>query len=331
MRITVAVPVYGVEKYIERCARSLFGQTYGDIEYLFIDDCTPDKSIDILKDVMAQYPERAAHVTIIRHEINRGLSAARNTAVENCKTEWILHVDSDDWMEKNAVELLVKKQMATNADIVSGMALRHKNNGDETLVTTENDDKESFILSTLGYDFCHTLWNRLIRKSLYDNEGIRAEEGTNLGEDLQVMPQLAWYARKVAHLDAVTYHYNCTNTNSYVSGKNQFNRRQFEQDFRSWEIVNDFFKDKDEVYRNKLFESGEKLLYRHFYLAVEGKDKQAFAEVKDRLQHLSPSFFRQGRLGRGRLKSFVESHYGLLRLSLPLRKMLVNLYSIVRK
>lgn len=331
MKVSILVPIYNVEKYIERCVRSLFEQTYREIEYLFIDDCTPDKSIDILKNMMEQYPERSLYVTIIRHDVNRGLAAARNTAVANCKTEWVLHVDSDDWLERNAVELLVNKQEETGADIVSGQVMRHTPEGEENFVISEDDERDKFILNVLGYDFKHVIWNRLIRSSLYDEGRIRAEEGTNLGEDLQVMPRLAWNAKNFAHLDTVTYHYNCTNTASYVYGKNLFNPRQFEQDYRSWEIVNDFFIDKDEIYRNKLFESGEKLLYRHLYLAMEGKDKQAFADVKDRLQRHSPSFFRQGRLNRGWIKSHVEGHYMLLRLSLPLRKLLIKFNSFVRK
>ena len=331
MIISILVPIYGVEKYIERSARCLFGQTYEDIDYIFVDDCTPDGSVEVLKRVLADYPERKEHVRIVRHDNNRGLSAARNTAVACCTTDWIMHVDSDDWIEPNTVELLVNKQMETGADIVTGKALRHTQDDDIELVVSDKDDKTQFVLDNLGCDLCHTLWNRLIRTSLYEEGKIRAEEGTNLGEDWQVMSRLAWNARKVAHLDVITYHYNCTNTGSYVYGKNQFNRRYFEQDCRSWEIVNDFYKDKDEAFRNKLFESGEKLLYRYLYLAAEGKDKQAFTDVKDRLLRHSPDFFNKGRLGRGLFKSMTEKHYRSLRLSFPVRKFLVKLYSIVRK
>ena len=117
-KVSVIIPVYGVEKYIERCARSLFEQTLDDIEYLFIDDCTPDKSIEILKSVMDGYPDRKEHVRIIRHDKNRGLGAARNTAVENCQTEFIMHVDSDDSIEKNTVEIIMGKQAEGDYDIV---------------------------------------------------------------------------------------------------------------------------------------------------------------------------------------------------------------------
>ena len=80
MFISILVPIYNVEKYLERCARSLFEQTYRE------------------------------HIRIISHEKNRGLAAARNTCVDNCQTDFLMHVDSDDYLEKKAVELLVKKQ-----------------------------------------------------------------------------------------------------------------------------------------------------------------------------------------------------------------------------
>lgn len=319
--------MYNAERFIERCVRTLFEQTYDNIQFLFVDDCTPDKSVEIIKKTIEKFPQRKPNLRIINHETNRGGAAALNTLINNCFTEWFFMVDSDDWIEKNTIELLIKKQRETGADIVSGKALRHTLKGEFELVVSNQDDKTQFVLENLGYDLHHTLWNRLIRKSLYDEGIVCAEEGTNLGEDWQVMSRLAWNARKVAHLDTVTYHYNCTNTSSYVYGKNQFNRKNFEQDYKSWEIVNDFYKDKAEIFREKLFESGEKLLYRYLYLAVEGEDKQAFTDVKKKLQRHSSLFFSHGRLDRGRIKSFVESHYYLLRLSFPVREFFVKVKS----
>lgn len=79
--VSILVPVYGVEKYIERCARSIFEQTYRNLDIVFVDDCSPDKSIEILKRVLEDCPKRKAQTRIIRHEQNRGLAAARNTVV----------------------------------------------------------------------------------------------------------------------------------------------------------------------------------------------------------------------------------------------------------
>ena len=119
-RVTICSPIYGVEKYIERCAVSLFEQTYSDIDYVFVNDCTKDKSIEVLNRVIERYPERKKNVRIINHEKNRGLSAARNTGVDNAKTDFLIWVDSDDYVEPKMVELLVKKQLNSNADIVCG-------------------------------------------------------------------------------------------------------------------------------------------------------------------------------------------------------------------
>ena len=106
---SILVPVYGVEKYIERCARSIFEQTYHNLDIVFVDDCTPDKSIDLLQRVLEDYPKRKAQTRIIRHAHNRGLSAARNTAVAAAIGTFLTHVDSDDWIELNAVEVLVSE------------------------------------------------------------------------------------------------------------------------------------------------------------------------------------------------------------------------------
>ena len=108
--VSICIPIYGVEKYIERCAISLFEQTYQNIEYIFVDDCTPDKSVEILKSVIERYPNRKPYVRIIKHKKNRGLGSARNTAVDAAKGEFLMHVDSDDWIDNDCVRLCVEKQ-----------------------------------------------------------------------------------------------------------------------------------------------------------------------------------------------------------------------------
>ena len=81
MKISVLVPIYGVADYIEECLVSLFEQTYQDLEYIFVDDCSPDNSLQILEGVILRYPERQQQVHVIHHEYNRGLGAARATAL----------------------------------------------------------------------------------------------------------------------------------------------------------------------------------------------------------------------------------------------------------
>ncbi len=116
--VSIIVPIYNVEKYIERCAVSLFEQDFEDIEYIFVNDCTPDNSIQILEEVIEKYPNRKSNVKIIHYKANKGLGSARKTGLEQATGEYVLHIDSDDWVELDMVLCLYNKAIETDADIV---------------------------------------------------------------------------------------------------------------------------------------------------------------------------------------------------------------------
>ena len=118
--VSILVPIYGVEKYIEQCAHTLFQQSYSDIEFVFVNDCTKDRSVEILQQVIKQYPERQAQIRLIEHEHNKGLGGARHTAFAACKGRYVMHVDSDDLLPRDSVRLLVEAAEQTGADIVDG-------------------------------------------------------------------------------------------------------------------------------------------------------------------------------------------------------------------
>ena len=103
MKLSVCVPIYGTEKYIERCARSLFDQDIQDVEYIFVNDCTKDAAIDVLKNVVADYPYVGSRVKIINHEKNKGLAGARLTGLQNATGEYVWCVDSDDYIQQKAI------------------------------------------------------------------------------------------------------------------------------------------------------------------------------------------------------------------------------------
>lgn len=234
--VSILVPVYGVEKFIERCARSLFEQTYDDIEYIFVDDCSPDRSIEILKKVIDDYPQRKHHVRIIQHEHNRGLAAARNTAVENCHTEFLMHVDSDDYIELDTVASCLEKQQEEDSDIVTFDLIKHYKKYDENRRQMEITSPKDFVLKLLDGRCAHGVCGNLIRKKLYTDNGIQAIEEVNMAEDYLVMPRLAYCAKNVTNLHRALYHYNCENVNSYVfsfsKDKSLQQIRVFEELFR---------------------------------------------------------------------------------------------------
>lgn len=108
-KISVIVAVYGVENYIEKCVRSLFEQTLDAVEYIFVNDDTPDNSIVILKSVLDEYSERKNNTHIINFETNTGVANARTVGMKLATGKYMIHCDLDDYLEDDALEVLYKE------------------------------------------------------------------------------------------------------------------------------------------------------------------------------------------------------------------------------
>lgn len=286
-QVSILVPVYGVEKYIERCARSLFEQTYDNLEYIFVDDCTEDKSIEILKRVMEDFPARKEQVHILHHERNRGLAAARNTALDAATSPFVSHVDSDDYLDRDAIRLLVEKQVETGADIVTGNYYSVFRRSIKKGLEPPYKDKHEMLMKTLESlrSGTHAIWRRLIRLSLYNDNHIRAKEGMNMLEDCQQMPQLVYYATIIARIDKPIYYYECMNNQSYLSvGGNSANPDLWRQSIESIMVVEDFFEDKEPEYYEMARRFTAATLASRMNLAARHHEKAFFDEMKCKIK-----------------------------------------------
>ena len=235
--VSVCVPVYKVEQYIERCARSLFEQTYENIEYVFVDDCSPDNSIAIVKRVAEQYPHRKPNVRLIRHKTNSGLGQARNTGVCEAKGDFILHVDSDDYIDANVVKWLVEKQKETKADIVRyPKKILYKTKTQIEQVREYNSPRD-LLEDILACKTAGNVCGGLIRTSPYRDYNIKVEGHVNQSEDFQVMTRLLYYAKSIAVVNDVYYYYDRTGENSY---SNNMTERSYQQIAISLELIDDF-------------------------------------------------------------------------------------------
>ena len=277
---SILVPVYNVKDYVCRCLESVAAQTYqGPMECIVVDDCGNDDSMVLVKKFVTNYSGRI-DFRVLRHERNRGLAAARNTAVANAKYDFVFHLDSDDWLESTAIEYLVKKQKETDADIVSGNALKHGMNGLTVLKESVFESPLDMVHRMIEMTIDHVIWRRLIRRSLYLDNGIEAIEGVNVGEDHHTMPRLAYYAKKVTTLDEIVYHYNCTNPNSYMSTRTScFNMNRFRSDYSSIRILQNFFKDKDEYCTNRLKKIEREFIKNCLKNATMCNDTLAYKEI----------------------------------------------------
>lgn len=208
MKVSILVPVYGVEKYVGQCSRTLFGQTYDNIEYVFVDDCTPDNSVAVIRQALAEYPHREQQVRIVRHDHNRGLGAARKTALEAATGDFVLNVDSDDYLALDAVEKLVACQQQTGADIVSGSYSSHFEDGTIVFHHEPHLDRNACLkLMLIQHTLLPHIWARLIRKTVYTEHGIESVEGINMAEDMALTPRLIYAANKMAYVDDSVYFY----------------------------------------------------------------------------------------------------------------------------
>jgi len=214
-KVSVLVPVYGVEKYIERCAVSLMEQTYRNIEYVFVDDKTRDRSITILEEVIARYPDRKAQVRILHHAVNQGISVTRNTAFDAATGDYLYQVDSDDYLATDAIQRLVDAAQTTQADIVLFDIYEVRPQG---VVERRIDyaDQEGYIRSLLMHTTYCAHWNKFYRAEFLRRTQVRCVEGVRLADDYAVTPRLLHQARKVEVLHAPLYYYETSNQTSYV-------------------------------------------------------------------------------------------------------------------
>ncbi len=327
--VSVLVPIYKVERYIERCARSVFEQTYENLEFVFVDDCSPDDSVKILERVAKDYPLWNGRIRILHHERNCGVAVARNTMLNHCKGEFLVFVDSDDWVELDMVELLIKRQQETDADIVTGRMLGHMPDGTELEAHTGyNLEDEALFKAYMSHDVRWMMAGRMIRTSLMKNHGIRMQEGINMNEDFMTLTQLLYYAKRTTGVDRFLYHYDRINTESIV--------RNFEttwdyqwQSIKAHQHVVDFFKDKEPWMRNAANKLLENCYAYTLLLAFDNHNRKGYETVLALMDGIPEENWSS--IGWHRpLKRWLDHHYYLSRMVLPLRKLHGRVYQMLR-
>ena len=213
-KVSVIIPIYKVERFIERCVVSLMEQTLNEVEYIFVDDASPDGSVNILREVVERYPSRKDCVKIITHSENKGLPAARNTGLAEVTGEYVFHCDSDDYVELDMLETLYAKAKSEDADMVwCDFFLTFEKNErymKQPSYTTPNEALKAMLSGAMKYN----VWNKLVKRELYIDNKITFPAGYGMGEDMTMM-MLTANARKVAYVPRAFYHYVKLNTGAF--------------------------------------------------------------------------------------------------------------------
>lgn len=206
--VSLIIPIYNVELYVDRCLRSVMAQSYSDIECILVDDCTPDGSMSVCDRLLAEY-RGPIQFKVLHHDHNRGLSAARNTGTDAATGDYVFYLDSDDAIIPECIEWMVK-EMGKHPDtqMVCGSM-----DSDDRVYCAEQytiiDDNQAIKLRYLNpkQEFPVPAWNKLIRKDFLNQHNIAFRDGI-LHEDVLWTFHTIQYLSNVVMLQSPTYCYN---------------------------------------------------------------------------------------------------------------------------
>lgn len=269
-KFSIIVPVYNVEKYIEDCLKSIFNQSYKDFEVIVVNDGTKDNSMEIVK----KYD-----VTIINQE-NSGLSVARNTGVKKAKGEYILFLDSDDYIEKDLLKK-INNNLNDNPDIIRYQIketfedredINYKEEGFDTTNGVEAFEK------ICNYHFIENAWCYAINRKYYIESNYEFKKNT-YHEDYGLIPLVIIKATKVKSISYIGYDYR-QRSNSIMSS-NDYNKTK--------KKVNDFYNhykyliaeiDKTKL-ENKIFKS---YLANSLLIKICELNKKDYKQYKNKIK-----------------------------------------------
>ncbi len=206
IRVTILMPIYKVENYLGKTLDSVFSQTYPYLDYVFVDDCSPDASLEVLDDAVARHHVDKERYTIVRHPRNEGIAVSRADCIAHAKGDYVFFVDSDDWIEPDTVRQMVAATRGGTVDIVGCDFAKDYVSGKTTCHTEDYADTcRENMLRCLNYDIATVLWKLLIRRSLFDN--ITITPHVDIVEDYIISVKLYYFAKTFAPLHKVFYHY----------------------------------------------------------------------------------------------------------------------------
>lgn len=219
--VSIVVPIYNVELYLEKCLESLINQSYSNLEIILVNDGSTDNCLEICK----KYKEKDDRIIVIDKE-NGGLSDARNCGLHKCRGKYVCFIDSDDYINKNYVECLHKAIELNDSDISIckyRMVTDNEDNNEDVYYSSDmitnydGKDLTKIIYSDKGKDISFVAWNKLYRVELFKKNNITYPKG-KIHEDTQTTFKLIYYSSKISVYNEVLYYYRIRN-NSIINQK----------------------------------------------------------------------------------------------------------------
>ena len=242
--VSIIVPVYNVESYLEECIQSIVNQTYKDWECILINDGSIDKSGDICD----QWTKKDYRIKVI-HQSNQGVSAARNRGLKHAHGEFITFIDSDDWIENNYLNVLVKHLYHNPSELyVSGIIQNFNDGTKHTYIPTnqvsfrlKSENIHHFVDLNRSYLLYGPTAN-LYQGKIIREHNIRFRTNISYGEDLLFNYDYLEHVKTITCIDKAYYHYRIIGNNTLSS---KFRQDQFETDYAQWQVLRSFYQRKD--------------------------------------------------------------------------------------
>lgn len=224
--VSVIIPMYNVSEYVDDCFSNLASQVLTNYEVILIDDKSVDDTIEKVLLAIECFERKDVEFTLITQEMNMGVACARNIGLERASGEYVYFYDADDRLEPDTLSALYSEAKQQDADIVGcewfisfAQNERHIKQRD---VQRGVDLFRGFASGIIRWN----LWLFMVRRSLYEQNGIRFLPGMNMGEDMMVMMKLALISNRVSIVHKPLYHYSQTNTGAQTKNWSKEKRDQ---------------------------------------------------------------------------------------------------------
>ena len=221
VKVSVIIPVYNVEQYLRQCLDSVCNQTFKDIEIIIVNDCSPDNSLQIIK----EYQQKDNRIVLVDLKENVGLGFARNEGMKVAKGKYITFVDSDDWVNDNYIEVLYNKIDNSNLDVVCASAYLYNDSKNE--IINENfifsnllnkANKDNLLIPKKNY-FIIPAWLKIYRKSFLFNNNIFFE--LRESEDNLFFFYILLKTKEIKFINNKIYYYRINRNNSLIQTINK--------------------------------------------------------------------------------------------------------------
>lgn len=242
-KVTLIIPVYNAEKYISKCIDSILKQTYTNFKIMIINDGSKDRSQEIINDYKEKYPEKIISI----EQENKGVSRTRNESIKKCKSEYVMFIDNDDFLDKDYIETLIKKIEEENLDAVFSGYRRPDENG-KIVRTFGLQDKEWCKYMIM------TPWAKIYRRQFLLDNNIEFLEN-NIGEDIYFNLKVILTSKKIGILTYIGYNWFFNNESVSNSAQKNIN------DLDVYKLLNSCY---DMVKEEKWLEENYEMLELHF-------------------------------------------------------------------